>query len=191
MRRRCPTWKRGTRRRVAAILRSCCNTSIRPSTSASAISSGRKTCARLISDWESATARECSGWPSSSTTSTAGRTTSTPTWNGRCEALGLSFAPEAERFLRGAVRVAEDHAVGGSREAVSLPGRNDENVVRGEIETLAPDIGAAPPFDHAVHRAVGAAMLAAGESRGQPLHENRQGRERILASVATGIAQLP
>src|SRR5437660_9045776 len=112
---------------------------------------------------------------------------------GSPEGAGWSafFPPEAERFLRRPVGVAEDHAVGRRLEAAYLPRRHDENVMRREIETLAPDIGAAPPFDHAVHRAVGAAMPAPGEPSGQPLHENRQARERILAGVAMGIAQLP
>src|SRR6266704_6326948 len=44
----CLSWRRGTRRRAIATPRSCCSTPTRPSTSAWAISSGRRNCARLI-----------------------------------------------------------------------------------------------------------------------------------------------
>src|SRR5262249_18996888 len=139
----------------------------------------------------SATARESSAWRSSTTTSTAARTTSTPTSSGRCEALGLGFAPEAQRFLRGAVRVAEDHAVAHRLETVDFPRRTAEAVVRRETEAPRANLRLAPPFDDAAHGAVGAAAGAPGESLRQPLHEDRHGREGIAAGHGVRVAELP
>src|SRR6266699_493006 len=119
----------------------------------------------------------------------ADRTPSTPTSSGGCESAFLP--PEAERFLRRPVGVAEDYAVGHRREASGLQGRNDENVVRGELEMHPSDVDAAPPFDDAVDCAVGTTAVPACESFRQLLHERSQGRERILAGVAIRIAQLP
>ena len=66
-----------TRRCAGATPRSCCSTWIRRSTSTSATSSRRKSCARPTSASASHTARACSAPRACSTASTAARTTST------------------------------------------------------------------------------------------------------------------
>src|SRR5215475_9946146 len=72
--------------------------------------------------------------------------------------------PEAERLLRCAIRVAEEHALGVGAEAVGLPRRHDEHIVRREIEARFADRDAAAPFQDAEDRALGAAIVAARES---------------------------
>src|SRR2546425_2440809 len=78
------------------------------------------------------------------------------------------FPPEAERFLGRPVGVAEDRAIGFRGEPVAFPGRHYEDVFRCEFEMGFADRDAALPFGDAEHRAVGAAVFAAGESARQP-----------------------
>src|SRR5258706_15723652 len=106
--------------------------------------------------------------------------------SGRCES-GL-LAPETERFLRGAVGVAEEHAIGGGREPVRFPRGNDENVVRRELEMRRADVDASLPYDDTIDRAVGAAAVPAREPLRQLLHERSHGRKRVAAGDGVRVA---
>src|SRR5687767_4531685 len=58
------------------------------------------------------------------------------------------LAPEAERFLRGTVGVAEENAIGVGAEAVRGPGGHYEDVVRGKGEADVVDVHAPAALGH-------------------------------------------
>src|SRR3954469_11492463 len=82
------------------------------------------------------------------------------------------FAPEAERLLGRAVGITEEHALGRGAQPVRLPRGHDEDVVRRELERRFADRDPAAALDHAEDGAVGAAVSAAREPGGQPLHKD-------------------
>src|SRR5262245_51381412 len=81
------------------------------------------------------------------------------------------FAPQAHRFLSGAVEEGEQHALVRRLQLERRPRRHDEGVARLELEFLAGDDRRALAFDHRVDGAVSAAVGAAAEALGEKLQE--------------------
>src|SRR5688572_626233 len=100
------------------------------------------------------------------------------------------LAPQAERFLGGAVGEAEQHGLGAGLMLDPAPRRRDEHVLLLPLEGLAVDARAAAALDHAVDGAVGRAVGPAAEVPGQTLHEGADGGHRVAARRRVGVLQL-
>src|SRR5262249_21458400 len=109
-----------------------------------------------------------------------------PCWRVR----GIFLAPEAERFLRRPVGIAEQHTLALGLKVIIRPRRHHENIVRLERKIQFTDTRASMALDYVEHRAVGTAIGLTGKAVRHPLDENGDGRIDISAVNRIGVPHL-
>src|SRR5262252_5164022 len=109
-----------------------------------------------------------------------------PCWRVR----GIFLAPEAERFLRRPVGIAEQHALALGLKVIIRPRRHHENIVRLERKIQFTDTRASTALDYVEHRAVGTAIGLTRKAVRHPLDENGDGGIDISAVNRIGVPHL-
>src|SRR5215475_8025843 len=94
---------------------------------------------------------------------------------------GRVFPPDAERFLNGAIREAEEYRLRLSLMCNGIPGGCNKDIVIFPVECRVADLRTAAAFDNAVHGRVGSAMRRARKTGGQKLDESADRGHRISA----------
>ena len=68
-----------------------------------------------------------------------------------------------------------------------LPRRHDKTIVRREVAAFAVKVNCAVAFDHAIHRAVGAAIGVPVKALRQPLRERGHGGKHVTTGGGIGV----
>src|SRR5204863_5568044 len=100
------------------------------------------------------------------------------------------LAPEAKRFLRGAVRIAEQDAFALGHNVVGGPRRHHEHVVRLEGKIAVAYVRMSMALDDVEYGTVGAAISLTGKSFRHPLNKDGKRRVHVAAVVRVGVAHL-
>jgi len=95
--------------------------------------------------------------------------------------IAALFAPKADLFENGAVRIAEQDDVVGSIEGMPGPVRSDEHVILLECIRLIADLCGTFSLSDNEDRALGRAVWRRAEALRQQLDECRYGRQHVIA----------